>query len=565
MMSLTGFHLHRHLLLIGLHAFVTLSAPGLASGQVALQLVDVTGSSGIHFEHTDGSSGKHYIVESFSAGVALLDYDLDGDLDIYFVNGAPLEGTEFDVPPTNALYRNDGGWRFTDVTQLAGVGDDGYGLGATAGDFNNDGYPDLYVSNLGSNVLYRNQGDGTFIDATEEAGVTDDERFGAGVAFFDMDNDGDLDLYVANYLVFSYELHKPHVHRGIPAYPSPLGYMPERDTLFRNEGNGTFTDVTESAGIAAHAAPGMGVVCADYDNDGDTDVFVANDMHANFLFNNDGQGNFTDVALLAGTAFDFSGRAQASMGVDAGDFDNDGQIDFHVTSFAGEFATLYHNLGGGLLEDATQATGAGAGTLPHVTWGNGFADFDNDGDRDIFVACGHLDDLYGQRGNDRSTAFAVPNVLLQNLGPDDGFVDVSSQAGDGLAASHSSRGCALGDLDNDGDLDAVVMNIREKPTLLRNESPARHHSIKLRLVATRSNRQAVGARVSVVAGDLVQVDEVRSGRGYQSDFGNILHFGLGKQPGVDRIEVRWPGGETEVFRGLRPQPAAITLTEGGER
>jgi len=524
-------------------------ASGPAAAQSSLAFKDVTSASGIGFRHTDGSSGRHYLVESFTGGLALLDYDQDGDLDLYFLNGSLLPGAKAGPLPTNGLYRNDGDWRFSEVTRQAGTGIPGFGLGVCAADYDNDGFADLYVSNFGPNVLYHNNGDGTFSDVTQLAGVAIGEHVGAGVSFLDVDRDGALDLYVANYLEYSLDQHQPHVHKGVPAYPSPLRYPPASHVLFRNSADGTFADVSRQSGIAQRKGYGMGVVAADYDDDGDQDVFVANDQQSNFLWRNDGSGNFTDVAMRAGTALDLTGQTLANMGVDAADFDNDGRMDFQVTTFAGEFATLYRNLGGGLFEDATRVTGAGEGTWPHVKWGNGFADFDNDGHRDLFVACGHLDDNIHLRGGVGSTAFAVPNIVLRNLG-NSRFRNVSAACGDGLKPVLSSRGAALGDLDRDGDPDIVVLNSREPPTLIRNDTSPKGHWLVVRLVGRDSNRYGVGARVKVYAGGAAFTDEVRSGRGYQSDFGPWLHFGLGSTTRATKIEVRWPNGTVSTVTDI---------------
>lgn len=519
------------------------SAHVLAQSPLAFK--DVTSESGVRFRHTDGSSGRHYLVESFSAGLALLDYDQDGDLDVYFPSGSPLPGASDNDKAGNALYRNDGNWRFTDATHHAGVGKPGFGLGVCAADYDNDGFVDLYVSNFGPNVLYHNNGDGTFSDATDFAGVAIGSHVGAGVSFVDVDRDGAVDLYVANYLEYSLEQHQPHFHKGVPAYPSPLRYPPASHVLFRNNANGTFSDISRESGIGARKGYGMGVVAADYDDDGDQDVFVANDQQPNFLWQNDGSGKFADVAMLAGTALGLSGKPLANMGVDAADFNNDGRVDFHVTTFAGEFATLYRNIGGGLFEDATRVTGVGEGTLPHVKWGNGFADFDSDGNRDLFVACGHLDDNIHLRGGSGSTAFAVPNIVLSNLG-NSRFQNVSATCGDGLRPVLSSRGAALGDLDGDGDPDIIVLNSRELPTMIRNDTKSQNHWLLLRLVGRDSNRSGVGARVTVQVGGSVLVDEVHSGRGYQSDFGQWLHLGLGSATRAAKIEIRWPSGSVST-------------------
>ena len=529
-----------------------------AQGQCPIQLRDVTRETGITFVHTDGSSGRRYMFEPMSAGVALFDYDGDGDTDIYFLNGAPLKGTSVDVPPTNALYRNEGGFRFTDVTREAGVGDTGYGLGVAVGDYDNDGRLDLYLNNYGPNVLYRNNGDGTFTDVTRQAGVANGNEVGAGANFLDIDKDGRLDLFVSNYIAWSYDSHIVHNRTGHSVYSGPRDYPKNRNALYRNNGDGTFTDVTADSGIGAHEGAGMGTVCGDYDNDGDTDIIVGNDDWGNSLFRNDGAGRFDEVGLAAGIAYDLAGGAQSSMGVACADYDNDGWLDFHVTSYQHELATLYRNLGNGLFEDVTRVSRAQAGTLPHVTWGNGFADFDNDGDRDLFIACGHLQDnveLY-----DDSTSYHARNLVLMNTG-DGKFVNVSDQCGDGLAVKASSRGAGFDDLDNDGRIDVVILNSRREPTILRNESPRGNHWIQILLRGAKTNRDGVGAHVTVVAGDLAQLDEVHSGQGYQSHYGLRLHFGLGRRDRVDRIEVRWVGGGTDVVENVAVD-RRLTIVEG---
>ena len=510
-------------------------------------LHDVSQESGITFVHTDGSSGRRYLVEGMSAGLALFDFDRDGDVDIYFLNGAPLKGTKVDVAPRNRLYRNDGKWIFTDVTEQAGVGNTGFGLGVTVGDYDNDGDLDLYVNNYGPNCLYRNNGDGTFTDVTARAGVANGHKVGAGANFLDMDKDGDLDLFVANYLDFTYKNHVVRFSNGIPKYAGPTDFPPTTNNLYRNNGDGTFTDVSLNAGLADLQGWGMGSVCADYDSDGDTDIFLANDVYANFLFENDGTGRFTERGLLAGLAYDLHGDDQGSMGIDCADYDNDGRLDFYQTSYARESTTLYRNFDGEMFEDVTTVTGAGAGTRPYVTWGTGMVDFDNDGDRDIFVATGHLQDnieLY-----DNTTTTRTVNLLFMNTG-NGKFKNISAQGGDGMLVTRRSRGAAFDDLDNDGDIDVVILNARQGPTLLRNDSATGNHWIQIRLRGTKTNRDGVGARVSVVAGDLTQIDEVHSGRGYQSHFGMRLHFGLGKRTLVDRIEVRWIGGGVNVFEKI---------------
>jgi len=521
-----------------------------------IRFTDVTEQTGIQFEHTDGSSGHRYIVESVSAGLALFDYDGDQDIDIYFLNGAPLFEGSISPAPRNALFRNNGDWSFTDVTNQSGVGGTGHGLGVTIGDYDNDGDADVYLNNYGPNVLYCNNGDGTFTDVTQSAGVGNGHRVGAGACFLDMDGDGDLDLFASNYITFSKSLHVPHTMKGFPQYGTPLDYPAEPDTLYRNNGDGTFTDVTAKSGLADFPGTGMGTVCVDYDEDGDTDIFVANDVMDNFLFKNNGVGQFEEVGLQVGVAFDCYGREQASMGVDCADVDNDGHLDLFVTSYAQEPSTLYRSLGNGLFEDATLASGAGQGTLLNVTWGNGLVDFDNDGDRDIFIACGHVQDNVEKYDN--RFAYAQRNIVRVNTGAGK-FVTLPHRKNHGLNALLSSRGAGFDDLDQDGDIDVVVLNARSKPTILRNDTDSEGHWLSVRLKGVNTNRDGVGARVTVKAGELTLVDEVHSGRAYQSHFGTCLHFGLGRQKKVDRIEVNWIGGGRDVFAHIETNQSIILV------
>lgn len=544
---------------LGLLSSAVRAAP---RGDCAIELVNVTSRSGIDFQHTDGGSGRQYLVELVVGGLALFDYDGDGWIDIYLLNGAPRQGTVTGELPRNALYRNNGDGTYKDVTAQAGVGDTGHGLGVTVGDYDNDGDADLYVNNYGPNVLYRNNGDGTFRDVTPQAGVGCGDKVGAGACFLDIDSDGDLDLYVAHYVDFSFARHEARSTRSFPYPPGPKDYPPVPDTLFRNNGDGTFDDVSVAAGITSVAGPGMGTICLNYDQDQDTDIFVCNDGAANFLFRNDGTGRFEEVALLAGVAYDGRGEANGSMGVDCGDFDTDGRLDLFMTDYTSEMPVLYRNLGRGLFEDAANSARAGAAVFPHTNWGTGLIDFDNDGDRDLFVANGHF--LRNIKDINDSTSYRVRNCLLMNTN-DSRFVDVSNRCGDGLAVVESSRGVAFDDLDNDGDVDAVVLNANAAPTILENRSATENRWLQIRLRGSKNNRDGVGSRVQVVAGDLVQIAEVHSGRGYQSHFGTRLHFGLATQPRVDRVEVFWLGGGVEVFRDV-PLNQLIVLTEGaGEK
>jgi hypothetical protein len=369
---------------------------------------------------------------------------------------------------------------------------------------------------------------------------------GAGVSFLDADGDGNLDLYVANYIDFRFDNHVRRTIDGFPCYPGPLDFEPVADVLYHNNGDGTFTDVSQQSGIAREAGTGMGMVCLDFDNDHDTDIVVVNDETGNFLFENDGLGNFTETAVFQGLAFNLEGRPLGNMGVDCADYDNDGWLDLFTTCYSREMPVLYRNLGG-IFEDVTLASGAGSGAMPHVNWGTGFADFDHDGDRDLFVACGHLDQQVHLW--DPSTSFRVRNLLLVNRG-DGTFADISDRCGDGLEPVESSRGLGIDDLDNDGDLDIVVLNSRAQSHVLRNDTDNDRHWIEIRLIGTRSNRSGVGAQVRVTADGVTQLAEVHCGRGYQSHHGQRLHFGLGSCSQIDRIEVRWVGGGTDLIENV---------------
>lgn len=535
-----------------------------------IRLIDVIDASGITFRHTDGSSGRHYNVESMSAGLATFDYDGDGRIDIYFPSGAALPGAKYDRPPRHALYRNLGAWRFEDVGERAGTACTGFGLGIAVADYDDDGWPDIYLNNFGPNVLYHNNGDGTFTDVTARAGVSGttacgrlEKKVGAGACFLDTDGKGRLDLYAGNYLELDVAAHVPLFKDGIGVYPSPQSFVPGPSTLYWNNGDGTFADVSRKSGVAACAGRNMGMIAADYDNDGNTDLFVLNDVQPNFLLHNDGRGRFEEVAMVAGAALNFNGEMLANMGVDCADYDNDGRLDFYTTNYQAEFPMLLRNIGRGMFEDSTLAAGAGAGCYAYVKWGCAFADFDNDGRKDIFVANGHTEDNIELR--DRTTGYRCHNVLLWN-GGNGRFIDVSRECGLQSIAKRVGRGVAVDDLDNDGDLDVVVLNSRDRPTILRNmlkEQGGKNHWLQVRLRGVKTNRDGVGARVRVTAGELVQIDEVHSGRGYQSHWGSRLHFGLGKNDRVDCVEVYWIGGGVDVLEKISPD-RVLTVSEGGK-
>ena len=561
---------------IGLFILLWIGLCGTSARAEALSRVlftDVTETAGIDFRHIHGGGGenpKRYYIETMGSGVAFFDYDRDGFLDIYAVNGQFLTDSATDSVG-NALYRNERDGSFVDVTEQAGVGDRGYGMGVAAGDYDNDGYSDLYVTNYGPNVLYRNKGDGSFSDVTEQAGVGD-RLWGVGCAFLDYDNDGDLDLYVANYLIYKMadadRILKPYLARNVDAptlmgYPHPDNFEGAPDLLYRNAGDGTFADVTRESGIYNPDGKGMGMACSDYDDDGDTDIFVANDLTENFLYRNAGDGTFTEEGLIAGVAYDRDGRTQSGMGADFGDYDNDGDFDLFMTDYQAETNPLYHNEGGGFFVDRAFAVGLAIPSLPYVSWGNLFFDFDSDGYRDLFVANGHV--LDNAELFDSSSSYHQPNQLFRNAGPNTSgrwhFSDVSSQAGPALQMASPSRGVACGDYDNDGDSDLFVLNSNLPATLLRNDSLHSNHCLMVRTLGVESNRDGIGARVRVVAGDLVQIAEVRSGSSYLSQNDLRLSFGLGSRKRLERIEVLWPSGAMDVVVD-QPANRLITIEEG---
>jgi enediyne biosynthesis protein E4 len=508
------------------------------NGSIALGLLKPTP---VPFQHTIGASGKRYVVEPMTAGLALFDYDGDGFIDVYFVNGAPLPGTpKVDPQPTNRLYRNLGDWHFVDVTEAAHVGDTGYGLGVAAGDIDNDGDPDIYVSNFEKDVFFLNNGDGTFTEAATDCGLDDGNRFGAGVCMLDIDNDGNLDIYCANYQYFTFDKHFQQTIGDYQYHPGPHDFPPADDLLFHSSGDGTFTDVSASCGIRVKPAPGMGVVSADFDGNGAADILVANDSFPNFLFLNDGTGKFSEEALIAGVALDRLARPNGNMGVDCGDVDNDGMLDIFTTTYQDEMPVLYQQVAPGVFEDTTNRAKIASGMLPHVTWGLGIVDFDNDADKDIYVACGHfLDNI--QHLDDR-TSVKVNNFVMENNGRGV-FEDVTEAVGAAVEPIESSRGAAFDDLNNDGLIDIVVINSDSAPSFIENRSPAQHW-IAFELVGTQSSRDAAGAIVRVRTDLQTQMAVVHLGRSYQSHFGTRLHFGLGKQT-AGEVEIRWPSGTVQ--------------------
>ena len=512
--------------------------------KTSIRLADYTSKSGIDFVHRDGSSGRHYLVETMASGLASFDFDLDGDVDIYFLNGAALRGTTYDTKPVNQLFQNQGNFEFKDVTDASGLGDGSFAMGIAVGDYDNDGFPDAYISNFGPNILYHNNGDGTF-SPVESQSLGRGEKLGGGCCMLDCDGDGLLDIFAASYTTEVYEVPVP-IFRERIIYGGPLLYPKATDNLMRNDGNGNFTDISKSSGIDSEAEWGMGTICLDYDQDGDTDIFVANDSTRNILWENDGTGVFTNVALLAGVAFDHRGDAQGNMGVDAADFDGDLFLDLHVTTFAKQFTLLFRHDQAGFF-DATREAGTGAHTFYEVNWGTCFADFDNDADKDIFNANGHVHD--NMDDFDETVRYKQLNQVFENRWPEK-FADVSSLCGDGLKILESSRGAVADDFDLDGRIDIVVLNPRTTASVLRNESINPGNWVYFDLVGIKCNRSAVGTRVVISAGGKSQVLEVHSGRSYQSHYGSRLHFGLGSAQKIDKIEIHWHAGEVETFSDL---------------
>jgi enediyne biosynthesis protein E4 len=499
-----------------------------------------------------GGPTKDHILESGGSGVALFDYDGDGLLDIYLVTGAELTPARERIAHRNALYRNLGGWKFEDVSKQSGTDAAAWGNGVCAGDFDDDGNLDLYVTNWGPNFLFRNRGGRTFEEVAARAGVAAG-GWSTGCTFFDADADGDLDLYVARYVETTWEdvvrAKRTLIWRNGPRIMvGPTGLPGEADLFFENLGHGRFTDATAARGLSDQARSyGFGVLATDYDDDGWIDLFVANDSNPNFLYHNLGDGRFESVGLLAGVAVNGEARAQAGMGADAGDYDGDGRMDLVLTAFAHDRNSLYRNLDGRQFEDATVATGLAAPTFKRMGWGTAFIDGDLDGRLDLFFANGHIFADVGDYPQLEET-FRQENQFLLNTGGS--FRDVSKKAGAGLQIARVGRGMAAGDLDNDGDPDLVVSNMDDAPTLLENRQQTRRHWIAFRVAARASNRFAIGARVTIDAGGRKQVREIRSGGSYVSQSDLRPSFGLGDYSGPVTVEVRMPGGRRWSWKGL---------------
>jgi hypothetical protein len=549
------------------------AASKIASGQEAsksstfpVKFQNVAAQAGLNSATIfGGKTTWKYILETTGCGAAFFDYDNDGWMDLFLVNGTTLEGTE-SPPPTNRLYRNNRDGTFTDVTEKAGLVKLGWGQGVCIGDYDNDGFDDLFVTYWGHNILYHNNGNGTFTDVTQKAGLdAPDVRWGAGCAFLDYDRDGHLDLFVTNYVDFDLKTAplpsasaSNCIYRGMAVNCGPRGLAKARNFLYRNNGDGTFTDVTEKSGIGkAPPSFGLGVLVGDFNNDSYPDIYVANDSEAAYLFWNNRDGTFTEGAMIAGVGTDAEGRNQSGMGVAAADYDCDGLLDILKMNFSDDLPNLYHNDGGGLFEEVTEAAGLGL-HRDYLGWGCCFLDVDNDGWPDVFWVNGHVyPEIERMTG---PTSFRMPMVLYHNLG-NGKFEDVGSKAGPAFGQKLVGRGAAFGDFDNDGMVDILVNPINDLPILLKCQGATGNNWLTLKLIGTKSNRSAIGARVRCVTGKHTQIDEVRSGGSFMSQSDLRIHFGVGKAAQVDVLEISWPSGRVDRFNDVAVNKF-LTLREG---
>ena len=547
-------------LLCGLVAFAApqTDIKNSAVNLYGVSFTDIANPAGINHKTIYGDEHKNkYLLETTGCGVAWFDYDNDGWLDLFFVNGSRLNRLPRSQDATTHLYRNNRNGSFTDVTAKAGLVRSGWGQAVSIGDYDNDGFDDLFISYYGSNALYKNNGNGTFTDVSQAAGVAGTKtRWGSGAAFVDYDKDGRLDLFVANYIDLDLKTAPtpetgPCLYKGLMVACGPPGLTGGKNVLYRNNGIGTFTDVSDKAGILkAYGTYGLGVIVADFDNDTWPDIYVANDSAPAALYHNNKDGTFTDIGVEAGAAYSSDGKPQAGMGVGVGDFDGDGLLDIFKTNFSGDTSTLYRNLGvkSGLLtfDDVTFTAGIGINTR-FLGWGCNFADFDNDGWLDIFLVNGHVypevEKLTTEAG------YSQRKVLYQNQ-RNGSFKDITEKIGGPLVQPTASRGCAFGDFDNDGDVDVVINPVNDYPVLLRTDSTTKNNWISIKLMGTKSNRTGVGARVRVVTEEKTQIDEVRSGGSYYSQNDLRVHFGVGKAAKVKTIEVRWPSGAVDTLNDV---------------
>ncbi len=535
------------------------------AGRPIPQLEDITAKAGITFKHISDPS-KRYIVESMSGGVVLFDYDRDGWLDIYFTNAPSVDMALRGEKSHGALYRNNHDGTFTDVTDKAGIGTPCFAMGGAVADYDNDGWPDLLVTCFGGNVLYHNNGDGTFSDVTSKAGVADG-RWSTGAAFGDYDNDGFVDLMVVNYVDFrlndlpGFGKSPNCKYRGIDVQCGPRGLKGAGDSLFHNNGDGTFSDVSKAAGVSdPNGYYGMQVIWSDFNNVGRVDAYVTNDSTPKFLYKNEGNGKFSEMGLESGTAVDEDGSEQASMGIAIGDYNHTGRPSLFITNFSDEYNLLFRNDGNWNFTDVSYKSGVAVPSLPYVKWGTAFVDLDNDGWVDLITAGGHV---YPQVDQLPSGARYREPKLLQMNQKDGTFCDASKQGGPALLEPRASRGLAVGDLFNDGNMDVVINDIDGAPMVLRNRGIAGRHWVSFELAGTKSNRLAIGARLKLTAGGVTQTDEIHSGASYLSQNDLRLHFGLGEATKIDSLEIRWPSGKVETIKDLQPDKFYAVLEGQG--
>jgi enediyne biosynthesis protein E4 len=547
--------------LLGTLGTAALGVGAFAWSQPEIRFVDTIRQSGIDFRHVNGASGSKYLVEITGSGCGFVDFDNDGYLDIFLVNGGATPGFRSEQSLNHALYRNNHDGTFTDVTKKAGILDNrAFGMGVAAADYDNDGFTDLYITNFGGpNLLYHNNGNGTFSEVAAQAGVRGNGDWSSSAAFLDYDRDGYLDLYVAHYTDHSFNRNYicPVGNPPEKSYCSPKVYNGVASSLFHNNRDGTFTDVGAKAGVALAEGKGLGVVAADLDGDGWVDIYVANDQVRNFLFHNNHDGTFSEVGMNAGVALDANGRAQAGMGTDVGDYDNDGRFDIVVSNLDNEYLALYRKLDGEGFEDVSSATGLAVATRNLVGFGAGFLDFDNDGLLDLFVANGNVIDNPELIAPGRR--FAQPKLLLHNTGK--GFQDVTAQSGADLLTPKVSRGAAFGDFDNDGDIDVLVNNSGGYPQLLRNDGGNRNNWLVLKLRGTRSNRSGLGARIEVLAAGKRRVFQTVGGASIMAANDPRVHIGLGARASVDELIVHWPSGLVDRIKNVAARQI-LTIVEG---
>jgi hypothetical protein len=540
----------------------SLSAAG-QSADSAIVFENTIKASKIDFLLKNSVSPQRYSIETMTGGVAVFDYNNDGLLDIFFTNGAEIPSLEKSNPSFhNKLFRNNGDGTFTDVTEKSGLAGVGYSMGVAAGDYDNDGFVDLYVTGFNCNQLFHNNGDGTFTDRTEKAGVSGvlkrSKPWSVAAGWIDYDNDGLLDLFVVNYLDYSLSTAHSCKTGNIVDYCSPDEYRGTPNILYRNNGDGTFTDVSQQSHISQYLGKGMGVAFADYDGDGFTDIFVSNDSIPNFLLHNNGDGTFTDVALLAGVAYNENGKAVAGMGTDFRDIDNDGMPDIFLTAMYGDSFPLYRNPGKGQFEDVTETTGIAAMTIRFTAWGAGIFDFDNDGNKDIFAAGSAILDNSMEVNH---KPYPLPNFLYRNLG-NMRFKDVSGEAGASFSVPAAHRGAAFGDLNNDGKIDIVVTVLNGEPQLLMNRSQNHNHWIILKLIGVADNRDGLGTRVKITTANGVQYNEATTAVGYNSSSDKRVYFGLQNATVVDQIELVWPTGVKQVLNHVTADQI-LTIVQSG--